>query len=335
MNKKKKIITAISIILVLAIGITLCATLLPDRVQGKVPDDKVYGFTDKPADTVRIMSFNVRCTNVGARSMKDRISDVVVTILKGMPDSMGVQEATPEWMETLDKQLTNHYAWVGEGRDGNGKGEYSAIFYLKDKYNLVDSGTFWLSETPDEVSQGWDAACRRICTWAILENKETGEKYIHMNSHFDHVGKEARSESIKMIIEKSEEYENIPAVFTADMNVEEGSDNYREIADNSIFKDTKYTAENVYDYITYHDRFPEKHPDSVIDYCFANEGFEAITYGVVTESPSKYYVSDHFPVYADLKFADDFDINLSIGDIDTSISLGDGIDIDVDFGNEN
>ena len=96
--------------------------------------------------------------------------------------------------------------------------------------------------------------------------------------------------------------ENIPEVFTADMNVKEGSNNYKEIADNSIFKDTKYTAENVYDYITFHDRFPEEHPDSVIDYCFANEGFEAITYCVVTESPSEYYVSDHFPVYTDLRF---------------------------------
>jgi endonuclease/exonuclease/phosphatase family metal-dependent hydrolase len=300
MSKKKKIITIVSVILVLAIGITLCATLLPDRLQGKLPEDKVFGFAEKPADAVRIMSFNVRCTNVGARSMRDRVPDVVTTILNGMPDSLGVQEATPEWIDTLNEELGKSYAYVGEGRDGEHDGEYSAIFYLKDKYNVVDSGTFWLSETPDKVSFGWDAVCRRICTWAILENKENGERYIHMNSHFDHVGEEARSQSIKMIVEKAKEYKDIPAVFTADMNVPEGSKNYKEIAENSIFKDTKYTAKNANVYVTYHDRYPEKDDARVIDYCFANEGFEAINYGVVTESPSKYYVSDHFPLYADL-----------------------------------
>ena len=335
MSKKKKIIIIASVAIVLIAGIVAGALILPGYIQGDVPEDKIYGFTEKSEDAVRVMSFNVRYSNVGARSMQDRIPDVVATVLKGMPDSMGVQEATPEWMEALDKELANYYDWVGEGRDGDGTGEYSAVFYLKDKYNLVDSGTFWLSETPDQVSQGWDAACNRICTWAILENKESGDKYIHMNSHFDHVGEKARSESIKMIIEKSKEYEDIPAVFTADMNVKEGSDNYKQIAQNSIFKDTKYTAENVYDYITYHDRYPEKHEGWVIDYCFANEGFEAITYGVVTESPSKYYVSDHFPIYADLKFVKkpiiDFDLN--IGNIDTGISIGNdnGLDIDFDF----
>ncbi len=334
MNKKKKIIIIVSVILVLAIGITLCATLLPDRLQGSLPEDKIYGFTDKPEDAIRVMSFNVRCTNVGARSMKDRVPDVVTTILKGMPDSMGVQEATPEWMETLDKELASHYDWVGEGRDGNGEGEFSAIFYLKEKYELVDSGTFWLSETPDKVSMGWDAGCRRVCTWAILRDKDSGAKYVHLNSHFDHVGKEARSHSVKMILEKAKEFENLPIVFTADMNVKEGSDNYKEFADSDIFDDTKYLAENVYDYITYHDRFPEKHEGWIIDYCFINEGFEAITYGVVTESPSKYYVSDHFPVYADLRLEKNFNFDLTIGAFDASISLDDGIDIDIDLGKD-
>lgn len=337
MSKKKKIIIIASIAIVLITGIVAGALILPDVIQSKVPEDKVYGFEAKPEDAVRVMSFNVRCTNVGSRSMEDRVPDVVTTILKGMPDSMGVQEATPEWMDTLDAELGDKYAFVGEGRDGGHNGEYSAIFYLKDKYNVVDSGTFWLSETPDEVSFGWDAACRRICTWAILENKTTGEKYIHMNSHFDHVGEEARSQSIKMIIEKAKEYEDIPVVFTADMNVKEGSDNYKEIAESSIFKDTKYTAENVFAYNTYHDRFPEKHSDWVIDYCFANEGFEAINYGVVTESPSKYYISDHFPVYADLKIVKEpvVDLDLNIGALDTSISIGDGIDIDINFNKDN
>ncbi len=329
MSKKKKIIIAISVILVVAIGITLAATIIPNTKQGSVPADKLYGFMEKPEKAIRVMSFNIRCTNVGLRGQKARTNDVVATILNGMPDSLGVQEATPQWMETLNTELGDKYAYVGEGRNGGNKGEYSAIFYLKDKYSVVDSGTFWLSETPDEISKGWDAAFNRICTWVVLENKDTGKKYIHMNSHFDHKGEDARSNSLKMIIEKSEEYEDIPAVFTADMNVKEGSFNYKEIAEASIFKDTKYTAKNVQEYITYHDRFPEEHAGWVIDYCFANEGFKAINYGVVTESPSEYFVSDHFPVYADLEFKKKFDFDLNIGDFNTSISIGDGIDIDI------
>jgi endonuclease/exonuclease/phosphatase family metal-dependent hydrolase len=300
MSKKKKlIITIISIILVVATTVT-AVTVISGFKQGDLPEGKIFGFRKKPENSIRIMSFNIRCTNVGIRGWKARIPDVVTTINNGMPDSLGVQEATPAWIKTLNEELGENYAYVGEGRDGANKGEYSAIFYLKDKYNLIDSDTFWLSETPETPSKDWDAAFKRICTWAILENKQTGERYIHMNSHFDHVGVEARSQAIKMIVKKSQEYKDIPAVFTADMNVKEGSENYKEIAEKSIFKDTKYIAENADIYITYHDRFPEDHEGWIIDYCFANDGFETINYGVITESPSKYYVSDHFPVYADL-----------------------------------
>ena len=132
----------------------------------------------KTQETVRVMSFNIRCLNVGKDTWEDRIGIVTETINKSNADSVGVQEATTEWMETLDKELTS-YAWVGVGRDdGKTQGEFSSIFYLKNKYNLIDSGTFWLSETPDTPSLGWDAGCNRVCTWAVLENKETKEQYV-------------------------------------------------------------------------------------------------------------------------------------------------------------
>ncbi len=330
MSKKKKIGIAIAVVVAILLGVITNYFIIPNIGQSPVPTDMIKGFAEKDNNTIRVMSFNIRCTNVGFRGRKARTPDVIETILNGMPDSLGVQEATPAWMKTLDKELGNKYAYVGEGRNGGDKGEYSAVFYLKDKYNLIDSGTFWLSPTPNEVSKGWDAQFPRICTWAILENKETKDRYIHLNSHFDHIGEQARSESIKIICEKSKEYEDLPAVFTADMNVREGSDNYKEIAENSIFKDTKYTAENTMDYPTYHDRFPESDAARVIDYCFANNGFKAITYGVVTENPGEHYVSDHFPVYADLKLKKDFNFDLNIGDFNTSINIGsDGIDINI------
>ena len=295
MSKKKKlIISIISIVLVIAIGVTAGVLLYKDW------PDVIQDFEEKSGDDViRVMSFNIRCTNVGRDSWEDRIGIVTETIVKSQADSVGVQEATPEWMATLDEKLTD-YDYVGVGRDdGKNAGEFSAIFYLKDKYNLLDSGTFWLSETPEKPSMGWDAACNRICTWAVLENKETKEQYVHVNSHFDHVGIKAREESVKMILEHISKYSDLPVVFTADMNVKEDSDNY--VAFTKELKDTKYLASDTMDYLTYHDTKPSKNGEWIIDYVMVNDNFDALSYKVVTAGIEERYVSDHFPVYADIK----------------------------------
>jgi endonuclease/exonuclease/phosphatase family metal-dependent hydrolase len=292
-KKKRMIISIISIVLVVAIGVTAGVLLYKDW------PDVIEDFEPKSEDTLRIMSFNIRCTNVGRDTWEDRIGIVTDTMVNSKADSIGVQEATPEWMATLKETLTD-YDYVGVARDdGKNQGEYSAVFYLKDKYNLVDSGNFWLSETPEKPSLGWDAACIRICTWAVLENKETKEQYVHVNSHFDHEGIKAREESVKMILAHIEEYKDLPVVFTADMNVVEGSDNYVQFT--KVLHDTKYQAKDTMDYLTYHDTKPSKHEDEIIDYVMVNDNFNALTYKVVTAGVDERYVSDHFPVYADLE----------------------------------
>lgn len=292
-KKKKLIISIISIVLTVAIGVTAGVLLYKDW------PDVIEDFEPKRENTIRIMSFNIRCTNVGRDSWEDRIGIVTDTMVNSEADSIGVQEATPEWMATLKETLTE-YDYVGVARDdGKNLGEYSAVFYLKDKYNLVDSGNFWLSETPETPSLGWDAACFRICTWAVLENKETKVQYVHVNSHFDHEGIKAREESVKMILAHIEEYKDLPVVFTADMNVVEGSDNYVEFT--KILHDTKYQAKDTMDYLTYHDTKPSKYEGEVIDYVMVNDNFNTFTYKVVTAGIDERYVSDHFPVYADLE----------------------------------
>ena len=270
-------------------------------IQSKPDDTVVQGFEQKEESSMRIMSFNIRCANVGKDSWEDRIGIVSQTMLDSEADSIGVQEATPEWMATLKETVGEKYSFVGVGRDdGENEGEYSAIFYLKDKYKVVESDTFWLSETPDKPSFGWDAACRRVCTWAILEDLQTGKQYLHMNTHFDHVGVSARANSVEMIVEKAKEFKDIPVVFTADMNVIEGSINYNQFVDSGVFSDTKKLAPDTMDYCTYHDTKPAAHKDDVIDYVMINDQFEALSYKVVTEGIDGRYVSDHFPIYADL-----------------------------------
>ncbi|MBQ8210479.1 MAG: endonuclease/exonuclease/phosphatase family protein [Clostridia bacterium] len=261
-------------------------------------------FEVMPDDTIRIMSFNIRYGDLGVLTAEDRYDAVKNVIKKGFPDSIGLQEATPEWMDYL-KTALDGYAYVGVGRDdGDNQGEYAAIFYLEDKYNVVDSGTFWLSDTPDVVSKGWGADCYRICTWAILENKITGERYVHMNAHFDYANDEVRYNSADLILEKAKEFGDIPVVYTADMNFSETSEYYLHMKDDGYFIDAKEDAEDTMDYLTYHDRNPKEHEDSKIDYILINDKFDAKVFRVVTDGIDGKYVSDHFPLYADIKFAD-------------------------------
>ena len=271
-------------------------------IQNKPADKQVIqGFEVKEESVMRVMSFNIRCANVGTDSWEDRIGIVSQTMLDSEADSIGVQEATPEWMATLKETVGDKYSYVGVGRDdGDNKGEYSSIFYLKDKYTAVESGTFWLSETPEKPSRGWDAACNRVCTWAVLQNKETGEKYVHINTHFDHIGISARKNSVDMIVEKAKEFTDIPVVFTADMNVKQDSENYNQFVNSGVLYDTKFAAPDTMDYCTYHDTKPNKHKDDVIDYVMINDKFSAVSYKVVTEGIDGRFVSDHYPVYADV-----------------------------------
>lgn len=278
-------------------------------INGTIADihDKLFApsvvadFEEKDEDAIRVMSFNIRYGDLGTLSAEDRYPMIEETIRKGHPDSVGLQEATTEWMAFLTDALSDEYAYVGVGRDdGISAGEHSAIFYLKDKYTAVDSGNFWLSETPDVPSLGWDAGSNRICTWIVLENNETGEQYVHINSHFDNAGNEARAKSVDMILEKAKAYKDLPVVFTADMNISEGSDAYNRMTAEDGLIDTKTIAEDTMDYLTYHDRMPMTHAGSVIDFVMVNENFDALVYKVVTAGIDGNYVSDHFPIYADI-----------------------------------
>lgn len=295
--------------LVMAMLTYLSATLAPvgDAVQNVVDyftkPSVIQDFEEQSEGTIRIMSFNIRYGDVGSASREDREELVSATVLNGHPDSVGLQEATPEWMAYLTDALGDEYAYVGVGRDnGDDEGEYAAIFYLKDKYTAVDSGTFWLSETPDVPSIGWGAYCYRVCTWVILENKETGEQYLHMNAHFDYANDTVVTNSANMINEFAAAHSDIPVVYTADMNFNQDSSYYTALINNGVLSDTKKIAASTMDYLTYHDSKPFLHSGNVIDFIMVNDKFTAKVYRVVTAGIDGKYVSDHFPIYADISF---------------------------------
>ncbi len=284
-------------------AITLFSTLFGIAKDSLYEDPRIIvDIEDKQqSDDLRIMSFNIRCTNVGLATWVQRIDIVAETINRAMPDSVGLQEATAGWMLALKDKL-ELYDYVGVGRDdGDNKGEYSPIFYLKDKYTLVESGWFWLSETPEIPSKSWDSSLNRICTWAVLRENQTSKSYMHINSHFDHLGVLARMHSVEMILDFASRHCDLPVVFTADMNIREGAEPYNVLENSGVLKDTKFLAPDTMDYLTFHGTKPSLNEGKVIDFIFVNELLDPNVYKVVTAGINGEYVSDHFPIYCDME----------------------------------
>lgn len=252
---------------------------------------------EKADGNVRVMSFNVRSGDVKGVPMPARIPNVIYAIETVKPDSVGLQEATPFWTAALDLMLD------GYARVGGGLGKYSVIYYNTLEYTLVDSGDFYLSETPCIMSKGWDAEYYRNCCWARLKNKVTGEEYIHINSHYDNIGKEAIVMEANMVTEMMKnDFKGMPFVFTADLNASRNSQVYEIMTEQ--MKDSSLEADDIEAYATYHAGEPAFVERRIIDFVLYNDCFEATAYRTVTEGYNNRFVSDHFPIYADLKFVD-------------------------------
>ena len=176
---------------------------------------------------LKIMSYNIKLDypKEGKNSWTNRKPFMVNQIKFYEPDVLGVQEAMPNQMKDLDSLLTD-YSFVGVGRDdGKDEGEYSAIFYKKNDLEVVKSSTFWLSQTPNKVSMGWDAVCNRVCTYALFQHKKTKETFWVFNTHFDHVGEVARQKSATLILERISTLntKNYPVLLMGDFNLEPDS----------------------------------------------------------------------------------------------------------------
>lgn len=257
---------------------------------------------EKSADSVRVVSFNVRCKDDTFGSVEGRSQLICAALEQYAPDSFGVQEATAQWIEILSENLTD-YACVSQMRDGKESSEASAVFYLKDKYTVIDSGTIWLSDTPDEFGSKFTLSfCPRIATWATLENRETGEIYTHINTHLDHVLESVRVEQINVLKVKIEELKakGYPVVCTGDFNTKEGADAYNEMK--PCLKDSKYLAKNSDDgatFINYGKNIFETKP---IDFIFVSDGIQVETYKIIDEKIGDMYLSDHAALCADVIF---------------------------------
>ncbi|MBI1289546.1 MAG: endonuclease [Flavobacteriales bacterium] len=251
----------------------------------------------------KVMTYNIRYNNPkdGENAWPNRQEKVLKLVLSQQADVVGLQEALKEQTEFMDSLLTA-YGRIGVGRDdGWEKGEYSPLYYRKDRFNLRDNGTFWLSETPEMPgSKSWDAAITRICTYAQLIDKQTGKAVWVFNTHFDHKGKKARQESAKLIIKKAKEMAQDDAiVLIGDFNFSPDSEPYKTIT--SEFSDA-FSCYKSGPKTTGRGFAVGENEGERIDHVFYSKQLKCSTYSILDENDGKNYPSDHLPVISTLRF---------------------------------
>ena len=263
----------------------------------------------KPLE-LNVMSYNIRYDNPedSLNNWQYR-KDVAAKIIKTKDiDIVGTQEVLHNQLVDLQERLPEYTA-IGVGRqDGIEKGEYSALFYKKDRFSEVSSGYFWLSETPEVAgSIGWDGACERIATWAILKDKQTGKEVFAINTHLDHVGKIARQEGVTLLLTRAAELsKGLPIIMTGDFNATPDSDVIKHVTNTSL-KEHLTNAKTIAKEFTgtewtFHDfgKIPVENRD-YIDYIFVSSNIETDKFEVLPEKLDEVFLSDHVPVVAKIK----------------------------------
>ncbi len=255
-------------------------------------------------NAINIISYNIRLNvaSDGENAWPKRKDNVKALVRFHDADILCVQEALPL---QVDELLENtNYAMEGVGRDdGKRAGEFSAIYFDKSRFLKKDGGTFWLSETPEKPSKGWDAALNRVCSWVRLFDKKNKKEFLVFNTHYDHIGVQARIESAKLLKRKIQEIApKLPVVFTGDLNVTPETEAIATIK--SFLIDAKEASvEPAYGPVGTFNAFKFDSPlKDKIDYIFVNKGFKVQKFGVLSDSKDLRYPSDHLPIIARLSF---------------------------------
>jgi endonuclease/exonuclease/phosphatase family metal-dependent hydrolase len=218
-------------------------------------------------------------------------------------DIFGTQEGFRNQLNDITRALPD-FEFYGAGRDdGKEKGEHSAIFFKKDRFTLLNKGDFWLSETPDQPSKGWDGkCCNRICTWVYLEDKQTHKRFYYFNAHFDHEGTTARLESSKLILQRIQTIAGTqPVVLTGDFNCGQQSEPYLNIVNSGIISDAFRKTNFPYaNNGTFNGFGRTIGTTEIIDHVFVTDHFLVSRWGILSDSYLGKYPSDHFPVLAEI-----------------------------------
>lgn len=265
------------------------------------------------ADYIRVMTFNIRYDEPrdNENAWPNRKKLVASMIRFHHADLVGVQEALKRQLDDL-AVLLPEYSWVGVGRaDGKASGEFSAILYRKSRFKSLESSTFWLSETPNIPSKGWDASYPRIVTWVKLKDTKTGKVFFHFNTHFDHRGVRARKESARLLLDRIRQtVASLPVVVTGDFNFTESSDGYqlltgknseKSVSSHSALRDTRYASQHDHHGPTStFNEFKALVPGMKIDYVFVKGRIRVVQHGALSDTWDGRFPSDHLPVLAEI-----------------------------------
>lgn len=254
---------------------------------------------------LNVMSYNIRYDNPGDKDNQWKFRrDLAAGLIRFHDaDVVGAQEVLNNQLIDLMDRLPE-FAYVGVGReDGKTKGEYAPIFYRKDRFSVVRSGNFWLAEDINAVGKkGWDAACERVATWAVLKDKNTGKQFFFLNTHLDHMGQVARHEGAATVLEQAKKLSgDLPVIVTGDFNAIPSDEpiqvltnptDPRHLTHSRDIAAFKYGPE-----WTFHDfgKIPYDKRDW-IDYIFVKGTIKVLRNAVLTETLNAVFPSDHCPI---------------------------------------
>jgi len=260
------------------------------------------------SQSLKIMTYNIRLDTPSdeQNAWPLRKAWLCEQIKTADPGIFGIQEGLPQQVKYIDS-VFNGFRHIGVGRDdGALKGEFSAIWYNTKKFRLIRHGTFWLSTTPESPSMGWDAACKRICTYGLFRDIPSGRQFWVFNTHFDHIGVVARKNSALLILQKIDTLNKsgLPVILMGDFNGDPDSDPIKIIAEK--LQDSKVADKSMSmgPGGTFNAFDASKPARERIDFIFSGNGANAVNYQVIREQRDGKYASDHFPVIAEISLQD-------------------------------
>lgn len=253
----------------------------------------------KPENELKVMTYNVRLDIASdeENAWPNRKDFLTSQVLFLEPDILGVQEAKPNQVEDLKASLKN-YKFFGKGRDGGQKGEHAGIYFNTKNLSVEQEHTFWLSETPEVVSKGWDAAYPRVCTYGLFTLKQTKQKIWVFNTHLDHIGKVAQKDGMLLILDKIKEVNttNYPVIIMGDFNVEPDSEVIKilktQLSDSREKAEVVFGPEGTFNAFKYDEPVTRR-----IDYIIVSNGIKVEKYATLSSSIDLRFPSDHFPVF--------------------------------------
>ncbi|MCC7466822.1 MAG: endonuclease/exonuclease/phosphatase family protein [Saprospiraceae bacterium] len=259
------------------------------------------------AQTIKVMTYNIRLevASDGENAWEHRREWLSDQVLFYEPDILGIQEGLPQQVSFLQNKLSA-YQSEGQGREGQGRGESTHIFFKKERFRLLQSQTFWLSPTPDSVSIGWDAACLRVCTAVLLQDKSDRRHFWVLNTHLDHMGELARKNGVALILNRIKilNTRDYPVILMGDFNALPDSDIIQavklEMEDSrEVCAGRPFGPEGTFNGFKFEEPVQKR-----IDYIFLSpqKHWVVVKHGVLSDSKNLRYPSDHLPVWAEIKY---------------------------------